>query len=267
MKTTAVVAALLASVAMAQPHHGRHAHQKKDINKRLYETEWTTETTWATLYIDEHGTTLQEPSPAQFYPSTTSEETTSTMSSSASLSTSESTTTPEPIPSSTPTPPEPTTSTEAAAKEDDPTTTIQAPVYTPTTAEASEPTSGSDSGSGSSVGGSSYTGEMTFYDPAGYGACGTNLLGMKPSGTSPSDPAIVALATTRFITDATGGNSNNDPVCGKMIKFTIDGKTGYGRVDDKCQACAYNDIDINPEAFSGLRSLGDGRVIVKWEFL
>lgn len=269
MKTTALaVTALLASIAFAQPYHGRHLH-KKDLHKRKYVTEVVTKTETATLIIDQDGTSLIEPTPAQFYPSTTSEETTSTTTSTSTTSTSTSTSEPTTSISTTSTStyvqPQPTTTTTPPpAQETTPTTTSEAPAYTQTTQttyEAAAPTSGS--GSGSSGGGSGYSGDITFYT-IGMGSCGIDVTGQKPNGTSPSNPAVVALS---YVQMEISGNPNLNPLCGKLIKITANGKTGYGKVLDMCEGCQSGSIDVNQEAFANFYDPSLGRKPCTWEFM
>ncbi|KAF8891250.1 RlpA-like double-psi beta-barrel-protein domain-containing protein-containing protein [Infundibulicybe gibba] len=100
-------------------------------------------------------------------------------------------------------------------------------------------------------------GDATFFEP-GVGACGV---------TSTATDNIVAVSTQMF--DSFPGataNPNTNPICGKTITATVNGKSVTARVVDRCVGCALNDIDLSPAAFNVLG--GDGRIHgVQWRFL
>ena len=74
-----------------------------------------------------------------------------------------------------------------------------------------------------------------------------------------------------FDAEADGGNSNNNPLCGREIEVSTSGTTVFeeahvtdGRsvkvtVADRCTKCAEFDLDLSPSAFSRLASKTKGR--------
>ncbi|KAF8997412.1 RlpA-like double-psi beta-barrel-protein domain-containing protein-containing protein [Cyathus striatus] len=96
------------------------------------------------------------------------------------------------------------------------------------------------------------TGDATYYD-AGLGACGI---------TNTNADYIVAVSTKYFDTfpGYQGGNPNKNPLCGKNIRATYQGKSVTVKVTDRCGGCAYGDIDLTPTAFSKLAPLSVGRL-------
>ncbi|EME44177.1 expansin-related protein [Dothistroma septosporum NZE10] len=112
-----------------------------------------------------------------------------------------------------------------------------------------------------------FTGELTYYAP-GLGACGI---------TSSESDKIVAVSHLLFdaagSTSSNGGNSNSNPLCGKMIRAQrYDEQAGGMRsvdlkVVDRCTGCAANDLDVTEDVFGKLASVDQGRVDVKWAWL
>jgi hypothetical protein len=112
-----------------------------------------------------------------------------------------------------------------------------------------------------------FTGELTYYGP-GLGACGE---------VSTEDDAIVAVSHLLF--DAagsstnTGGNSNMNPLCGKMIRAQrYDSDVGAMRtvdlkVVDRCTGCAPTDLDTTVAIFGEMANVDRGRVDVTWAWL
>ena len=131
-----------------------------------------------------------------------------------------------------------------------PTTTSAAPAATSSAA------AGVSSGSGAS--GTTYTGDMTWYD-VGLGACGLT--------SSPSDH-IVAISESIFDSYTQGGNPNNNPLCGKSVTITgVDGTARTATIVDRCTGCAAADLDLSADFFNLVTDNGDGRVHnVKWKF-
>lgn len=297
MKSFTVASAALlmaASSAVAQPHanmNHRRLH-RDNIDKRavVTEVEWVTEIEYVTQFIDSTTTVYYGPGQsnqpeattsaaqdAQFYetqpaaqPEETSEapapEPTTTSSSSSSSSssiyvapttssTSEVVPVPEPTTSSEPAP-EPTTTSVAPIV---PTTTsvYSAPEPVATTSEAAAPaeTSSSSESSSSSGSGSDHEGELTYYT-VGQGACGEN-----DSGADNSEN-IVAISHLLM-----GTLSNDNPMCGKTITISANGKTATATVKDKCMGCNMFDIDVSEKVFETLwGNLDAGRTTVSWWF-
>ncbi|KAM9967788.1 hypothetical protein ACTFIW_001875 [Dictyostelium discoideum] len=100
------------------------------------------------------------------------------------------------------------------------------------------------------------SGQVTYYNDQGYGACGTLI---------DANTQFLAAVPPGFWTTA---NPNLDPVCGKQVKLTYNGNSITLPVRDKCPGCPNNNIDISAPAFIQLiGSLGPGRVSITWEFL
>ncbi|TDL27986.1 hypothetical protein BD410DRAFT_713005, partial [Rickenella mellea] len=99
----------------------------------------------------------------------------------------------------------------------------------------------------------------TFFDP-GVGACGTTSSG--------SDP-IVAISSQLFnsFPGFDGGNPNSNPVSGKQITASFQGKSTTVTVVDECLGCGVNDLDFSPAAFNALASEDLGRIDITWQFL
>ncbi|KAF2211153.1 hypothetical protein CERZMDRAFT_9367, partial [Cercospora zeae-maydis SCOH1-5] len=112
-----------------------------------------------------------------------------------------------------------------------------------------------------------HTGELTYYAP-GLGACGfTNADGDK----------IVAVSHLLFdaagSTSSNGGNSNSNPLCGKMLRAKRY-NTAVGaersvdlKVVDRCTGCAPTDLDITEKVFAYMADVDQGRVDVTWAWL
>lgn len=137
----------------------------------------------------------------------------------------------------------------------------------PTTSTSSAPaatSSTSSSGSGESSGpgaaGTSYTGDLTWYD-TGLGSCGIS--------SSASDHIV---AISHVIMDAysaaAGGNPNNNPMCGKTVTITgASGSPYTATVVDRCVGCAEGDLDLSQDFFNTVTNNGDGRVPgMSWSF-
>ncbi|KAI8633893.1 RlpA-like double-psi beta-barrel-protein domain-containing protein-containing protein [Xylariaceae sp. FL1651] len=92
---------------------------------------------------------------------------------------------------------------------------------------------------------SSYTGDITYYQP-GLGACGE---------TNTDSEHVVALSPADY-------NGN----CGKTITITKDGKKVSAKVVDKCPSCASGSIDVSSTVFEALADLSVGRTTVSWSF-
>ncbi|RMY96891.1 hypothetical protein D0864_05008 [Hortaea werneckii] len=102
----------------------------------------------------------------------------------------------------------------------------------------------------------------------GLGACGV---------TSTEDDFIVALSHVLFdaagsSTDA-GGNSNENPLCGRMLRATRYNEEANAqrsvdlRVVDRCTGCEVDDLDTSLKAFERLAPSASGRVDVSWAWL
>lgn len=88
---------------------------------------------------------------------------------------------------------------------------------------------------------------------------------------------IVAVSQILFdaagSSSSTGGNSNANPLCNKMIRATrFDEQVGAMRsvdlkVVDRCTGCKVDDLDTTESAFAELAPTASGRVDVTWAWL
>jgi len=162
----------------------------------------------------------------------------------------ESATTPEPTSTSVTTTPVETSAAETTSKAQ-PTKT--SPTKTASkTSSAVKPTETPSNDDGGSSSGGSFTGEGTFY-ATGLGACGI---------TNVDTDFICAVSQSLFdgFEGYTGGNPNKNPICGRKIKATFQGKTVSVTVTDRCVGCAVDDLDFSPSAFDKLASQSVGRL-------
>ncbi|KAK4676173.1 hypothetical protein QC764_509759 [Podospora pseudoanserina] len=97
-------------------------------------------------------------------------------------------------------------------------------------------------------------GQFTWYN-TGLGACGK---------WNNDGELVVALNRHVFDPQTPNGNPNNNPLCGRMIRASYNGKTVDVRVVDRCPGCAAGDLDLSPTAFQRLASLGTGRITGDW---
>ncbi|SDL96200.1 Rare lipoprotein A (RlpA)-like double-psi beta-barrel [Lentzea albidocapillata subsp. violacea] len=102
---------------------------------------------------------------------------------------------------------------------------------------------------------SAVNGTASYYNDAGYGACGTRI----NAATELLVAAPAALWTTP--------NPNNDPLCRKSIRVTHKGRTITVRIKDKCPSCASNKIDLSQPAFSRLADTSLGIISVTWQIV
>lgn len=144
-----------------------------------------------------------------------------------------------------------------------PTTTADVPTTTadvPTTTAAAATTTAASSSSGDTPceSGTSYTGDLTYYDP-GLGACGV---------TNVDSDHTVAVSHVLFDAQPDGGNPNNNPLCGRTVSIIgADGSSYTATVTDRCVGCAEADLDLTPDFFTLVVPNGDGRVHnMKWSW-
>ena len=122
---------------------------------------------------------------------------------------------------------------------------------TPSAAAATSSAS-SGSSSGLAASGTSYTGDLTYYD-TGMGACGWD---------STISDHIVAISQDIFdSTEYATANPNNNPLCGRYVSITgKDGSQYQAKVVDRCVGCAAADLDLSQDFFNTVTDNGDGRV-------
>ncbi len=91
------------------------------------------------------------------------------------------------------------------------------------------------------------TGEGTYYDANGTGACGFDA--------SPNDLMVAAINKPDWAMSAW---------CGGCLEVTGPSGTVTVRVVDQCPGCATGDLDLSREAFAKLSPLSAGRVAITW---
>ncbi|KAH8801231.1 hypothetical protein DL96DRAFT_789615 [Flagelloscypha sp. PMI_526] len=109
---------------------------------------------------------------------------------------------------------------------------------------------------------SSYSGgDITYYD-GGPSACGPNI------DTNSDKTVAVSTHVYNSFPGATS-NPNNNPICKKKVKATVNGRTQILLVQDMCEGCKDADLDLTMAAWDGFgvpRSAG--RVGgLEWEFV
>jgi hypothetical protein len=107
-----------------------------------------------------------------------------------------------------------------------------------------------------------FTGDITFYSPGpGFGACGYQ---------NTSSEAICAVSHIIWDAASTSANSNNNPLCAKMIRITrFDATSGANHsvdveVVDRCGDCAAVDLDLSLAMFTSLADESLGRTTASW---
>ncbi|KAF7186384.1 Papain inhibitor [Pseudocercospora fuligena] len=272
MFTNSIIAAtgalltLVAAVPMADqhPHHHHHPAHKRDYvwvthTEVAIETVPVTKTVWI-----EPGETPpthhKKPEPYGAPASSSSSSSPAPPAYTPPASSSSSSSAPPP-PAYTPPAPTTPTSTYVAPAPTTPSTTAVPTTYAaPSSSSAPAPASYGGSSSGGSSGalsygiaksGTSFTGDLTWYD-VGMGACGE---------TSTADQPIVAISEAIFDSYPNGGNPNNSPLCGKYLTITgKDGKAHKAKIVDRCPGCKESDLDLSQDFFNLVTNNGDGRV-------
>jgi Ricin-type beta-trefoil lectin domain/Lytic transglycolase len=108
--------------------------------------------------------------------------------------------------------------------------------------------------------GQNQVGTATYYNDAGYGACGTQI--------NAATEMLVAVSYQWFTT----ANPNADPLCsGVSVQVTYNGKTITVPVEDKCPSCDATHIDLSQAAFGQFASTDPattpGVLNVTWQFV
>jgi hypothetical protein len=96
------------------------------------------------------------------------------------------------------------------------------------------------------------TGQGTFY-ATGLGACGI---------TNKDTDYIAAVSHLLFdnFPGYNGVNPNNNPMCGRTVTATYQGKSVTVALTDRCTACAITDLDFSPSAFNQIANPAVGRI-------
>jgi len=104
-----------------------------------------------------------------------------------------------------------------------------------------------------------FTGDATFFEP-GLGACGQT--------DGPND--LIAAASHALFDSFPGAtaNPNNNPICGRSVTATANGRSVTVRIVDRCAGCSgEGDLDFSPGAFGQLADLSVGRIHgMTWKF-
>jgi len=97
-----------------------------------------------------------------------------------------------------------------------------------------------------------HVGQGTYYG-TGLGACGI---------TNNDNQPIVAVSHLLFdnYPGYNGANPNKNPVCGKKLTATYQGKSTTVTVMDRCVGCQLLDLDFSPSSFSQLANQAVGRI-------
>jgi len=91
------------------------------------------------------------------------------------------------------------------------------------------------------------SGEGTYYDATGAGACGFEA--------SPNDLMVAAINKPDWAMSAW---------CGGCVEVTGPSGTVTVRIVDQCPGCASGDLDLSREAFAKISPLAAGRVAITW---
>jgi ricin-type beta-trefoil lectin protein/rare lipoprotein A (RlpA)-like double-psi beta-barrel protein len=108
--------------------------------------------------------------------------------------------------------------------------------------------------------GQTQAGVATYYNDAGFGACGTQI--------NAATEMLVAVSYQWFTT----ANPNADPLCsGISVQVTYNGKSITVPVEDKCPSCDATHIDLSQAAFGQFASTDPtttpGVLNVTWQFV
>lgn len=93
-----------------------------------------------------------------------------------------------------------------------------------------------------------FTGEATYYDANGTGACGFP-------------------ASNDFMIAAINDEQYSKANCGKCVAVTGPNGTVAVRIVDKCPGCGFGDLDLSQTAFSKIAKPSAGRVKITWHFV
>lgn len=96
------------------------------------------------------------------------------------------------------------------------------------------------------------TGQGTFY-ATGLGACGI---------VNKDTDYIAAVSHLLFdnYPGYNGANPNRNPMCGRKVRVTYNGKSIVVALTDRCEACKVTDLDFSPSAFKDLADFSVGRI-------
>ena len=96
--------------------------------------------------------------------------------------------------------------------------------------------------------GPDHTGQATYYDADGTGACGFK-------------------ASTDLAVTAVNGTDYKKADCGKCLEVTGPKGTTVVRIVDLCPGCKKGDLDLSRSSFTKIATLSAGRVAITWHFV
>ncbi|KAF5334476.1 hypothetical protein D9758_017554, partial [Tetrapyrgos nigripes] len=103
-------------------------------------------------------------------------------------------------------------------------------------------------------------GDATFFHP-GLGAC----------GLFNTDGDMITAVSASFFDNFPGAtpNPNLNPICGRPISVSANGRTIVVTIVDRCADCpGAGDVDLSPAAFNQLADPSVGRIHgVQWDFI
>lgn len=102
---------------------------------------------------------------------------------------------------------------------------------------------------GDAATGTVYSGEATYYDADGTGACGF--------AATPSDLDVAAM----------NGSQYKRSWCGQCVLVTGPSGMVKVRIVDLCPGCAFGGLDLSKQAFGAIAALSAGRVKITWHFV
>jgi expansin (peptidoglycan-binding protein) len=95
---------------------------------------------------------------------------------------------------------------------------------------------------------STYSGDATYYDAEGTGACGIRM---------PRDYLVAAINDEQY------SRAN----CGRCVRVRGPRGSVVVQVVDKCPGCDRGDLDLSQTAFKRIANMSDGRVGISWSFV
>jgi len=107
------------------------------------------------------------------------------------------------------------------------------------------------SGSMTCDGGPVFTGDGTYYDANGSGACSFDVSTAKPL-------LVGAMNAPDYA---------NSGVCGACAHLVGPNGEVTVQIVDLCPECKSGDIDLSPDAFEALAPLPEGRIAISWQFV
>ena len=102
---------------------------------------------------------------------------------------------------------------------------------------------------GDAATGTVYSGEATYYDADGTGACGFKA--------TPNDLDVAAM----------NGSQYKKSWCGQCVLVTGPSGMVKVRIVDLCPGCAFGGLDLSKQAFAAIAALSAGRVKITWHFV